>query len=376
MHSGLRNLYLLVSGDCNLDCSYCYAHGGRIGDGPLTMSADVLRLALEKLVPHNGSLVVSFFGGEPLLELDLLRQAVDWGNALGAARGTRMRYAMTTNGTLIDEPRLRFLKDHISYLAVSLDGQPALTDSCRHFRSGEGSVGNKVEQSLESLRNAGIAFGLRATITEKNAEHLADAAAYLQDLSPASLRIDAASGKEWSREGWHVWTARVRQLNRHSFARLIAGETAVPLGDIYRVAALRLADEKRYYPCLAGRGILAVDTAGDAYPCDHFVGEVDFRMGNVKDADFPSTAFCRISDRFIANEVDRRQQCAVCNIRYSCGGECPAISMKRQGNIAEPSPNHCRHMRHVLRDAAKLVDAALSDPSARPRIETLVGIPR
>ena len=377
MHRGLRNLYLLVSGDCNLDCSYCYAQGGQISNGPSAMSPDVLRLALEKLVPHDGSLVISFLGGEPLLELDLLRQAVVLGNALGAERGTRVRYALTTNGTLIDEPRRIFLKDHISHLAVSLDGPPALTDACRRFKSGQGSVGNMVEKNLEYLRQSGVAFGLRATIAESHAEHLLDAAAYLQGLSPASLRIDAATdAKAWSREHWRIWTTQARQLNRHSFSRLMAGKTNGPLGDIYRAAALRLADEKRHFPCLAGRGILAVDTAGDAYPCDHFVGEADFRMGNVQDNDFPSTDFHRVSERFVANGVDHRQRCSACGIRYACGGECPAISLKRQGNIAEPSPNHCTHMRHVLRDAVTLVDAALSDPSTRPRIEALVGMAR
>ena len=373
MLEDLRNLYLLVAGDCNLACAYCYAEGGSFGGGPRAMSPETLRTALDKLVPEDSALVVSFFGGEPLLEFELLRQAVAWGNALGAERGTRLRYVLTTNGTLLDDDRLSFLKAHVSHVAVSLDGGQALTDASRCFKDYEGSVYRVVVQNLERLKREGIPFGLRGTIPAGRADELDAAVAYLQSLGPVSVRVEAAAGAEpWPREHWHAWTEAVIRSNKRALERLMTGKEPGPAADIYRVAAHRLNGLVRQYPCVAGQGILAVSTSGDVYPCDHFIGDPAFCMGNVRQDDFPGEAYCRIVNLLQANRVDDRPKCANCRVRYLCGGECPARSLSCQGNIADPSPSHCVHTRRVLRRAERLVDTVLADPIGRERLAASV----
>ncbi|MBN9421635.1 MAG: hypothetical protein BGO63_05305 [Candidatus Accumulibacter sp. 66-26] len=373
MLEDLRNLYLLVAGDCNLACAYCYAEGGSFGGGPRAMSPETLRTALDKLVPEDSALVVSFFGGEPLLEFELLRQAVAWGNALGAERGTRLRYVLTTNGTLLDDDRLSFLKAHVSHVAVSLDGGQALTDASRCFKDYEGSVYRVVVQNLERLKREGIPFGLRGTIPAGRADELDAAVAYLQSLGPVSVRVEAAAGAEpWPREHWHAWTEAVIRSNKRALERLMTGKEPGPAADIYRVAAHRLNGLVRQYPCVAGQGILAVSTGGDVYPCDHFIGDPAFCMGNVRQDDFPGEAYCRIVNLLQANRVDDRPKCANCRVRYLCGGECPARSLSCQGNIADPSPSHCVHTRRVLRRAERLVDTVLADPIGRERLAASV----
>lgn len=373
MLEGVRNLYLLVAGDCNLTCAYCYAQRGSFGGSPSAMSPETLRTALERFVPTDGTLVVSFFGGEPLLELDLLRQAVAWGDALAAERQTGLRYVLTTNGTLLDDERLDFLKTHISHVAVSLDGCAELTDAGRRFKTGGESVYRTVRRNLQRLNQAGIPYGLRGTIQENRAGELETAFAHLEGLGAASLRVDAAAGaKPWRRENWRTWTDGVCRLNRADMDRLLAGEAPTRAIDIYRVAAHRLAGQKRHYPCLAGQGILAVSTGGDVYPCDHFVGKPSFRMGNVHEPGFPGEDYYRIAERLQFNRVSDRPKCAVCRVRHACGGECPALSLLRQGDIAEPSSSHCSHTRHVLGKLGTLVDAALADPVARERLTAFV----
>ena len=373
MLEDLRNLYLLVAGDCNLACAYCYAEGGSFGGGPRAMSPETLRTALDKLVPEDSALVVSFFGGEPLLEFELLRQAVAWGNALGAERGTRLRYVLSTNGTLLDDDRLSFLKAHVSHVAVSLDGGQALTDASRCFKDYEGSVYRVVVQNLERLKREGIPFGLRGTIPAGRADELDAAVAYLQSLGPVSVRVEAAAGAEpWPREHWHAWTEAVIRSNKRALERLMTGKEPGPAADIYRVAAHRLNGLVRQYPCVAGQGILAVSTSGDVYPCDHFIGDPAFCMGNVRQDDFPGEAYCRIVNLLQANRVDDRPKCANCRVRYLCGGECPARSLSCQGNIADPSPSHCVHTRRVLRRAERLVDTVLADPIGRERLAASV----
>ena len=373
MSEQLRNLYLLVAGDCNLECSYCYAQQGRSGGGPRAMSPETLRAALEKLIPEETSLLVSFFGGEPLLELDLLHAAVAWGNTLGTERGTRLRYALTTNGTLLDEARLEFIKHHISHVAVSLDGEPALTDASRCFKTGEESVHRTVTHNLQRLRRAGIPYGLRSTIPEGKAGELAAAANHLESLTPASLRIEAATGATpWRREAWQQWTEETVQLGEKSFRQLLSGGRPLLSASVYRTAAYRLRGEKRHYPCLAGQGILAVAPSGDVYPCDHFVGADAFCMGNVRQSGFPGDDYHRVAERLQFNRVDDRPKCTRCRIRHICGGECPAVSLMRQGNIADPSPSYCSHARRIFRRTEEMVDTALTDPAMRNRLIALV----
>lgn len=373
MLENLRNLYLLVAGDCNLACAYCYAQGGGFGGGPRAMDAETLRMALDKLVPKNSALVISFFGGEPLLELELLRQAVAWGNTLGAKRGTRLRYVLTTNGTLLDDERLDFLKAHVSHVAVSLDGGQTLTDASRCFKDCEESVYRVVVQNLRRLKSESIPFGLRGTIPAGRADELDAAVAHLQSLGPATVRVEAAAeAKPWRREHWQAWSEAVIRTNKRALEGLITGKEPGPAADIYRVAAHRLEGLARQYPCVAGQGILAVSTSGYVYPCDHFVGDPAFCMGDVRRDDFPGEAFCRIVKHLQANRVDDRPKCANCQVRYLCGGECPARSLLCQGNIADPSPSHCAHTRRVLRQAERLVDTALADPIGRERLAALL----
>ncbi|NTV12165.1 MAG: radical SAM protein, partial [Zoogloea sp.] len=166
MPEGLRNLYLLVSGDCNLACSYCYADGGSFGGEAARMSAATMEAALAALLRADAEVTISFFGGEPLLNLQLMQHTVARGTAIAAARNTRLHFVLTTNGTLLDDERLAFLKAHIRHVAVSLDGAAALTDRNRRFRSGNDSVHRRVSANLQRLREAGIAYGLRGTIPE------------------------------------------------------------------------------------------------------------------------------------------------------------------------------------------------------------------
>lgn len=380
MLNTLRNLYLLVAGDCNLRCDYCYADGGGFGGSPAPMARETLAVALDKLVPRHRPLVISFMGGEPLLDLDLLQEAVSRGNALATQRESSLRYVLTTNGTLLDAPRVAFLKAHISHVAVSLDGPPALTDASRRFKTGKASVYETVVQNLQRLQEAGIPYGLRGTIPESQADTLGAAFAHLSTLGARAVRIDAAAGANaWQGPGLRRWTREVCTLNEQAMHRLLAGEATrlspQRLSDLLPVAAHRLGGVSRQYPCAAGQGILAVSTTGEVYPCDHFVGMAGFSLGNVRDGDFPGVAAQQVVARLVGNRVDARPRCQHCPVRQVCGGECPARSQLRQGNLAEPSPSHCAVTRPVLQHANALLDEALASPPGRERIAHMLGCP-
>ncbi|NTV11828.1 MAG: SPASM domain-containing protein, partial [Zoogloea sp.] len=165
------------------------------------------------------------------------------------------------------------------------------------------------------------------------------------------------------------WTAATARLNHAAVDQVLAGQTPLVARDLYRVAAHHLEGDQRHYPCLAGQGILAVSPAGDVYPCDHFVGLSAFRMGNVHDDDFPGERFLRVSERMEWNLVEARPRCTNCRIRHLCGGECPAHSYLRQGDIAEPSPCHCAQTKPALRQMEERLAEPMADPGGRARLQ-------
>lgn len=355
----LRNLYLVIAQDCNLACDYCYAQGGDFGRGPSLMGPETMAAALDRMLPLAGdSLAVSFFGGEPLLNFELMRETVAYGRRISALRGVRLIYCLTTNGTLLDDDRLAFIKENVSHLAVSLDGDEAATNASRRFKDG-GNVHRTVRGNLERLRAAGIPFALRATVAEPHAAEVEKAADYLGRLGAVSLRLAPASAKEpWKERSLRDWKDGYGRLNRASLARLLDGEAPLVANEICKVAAYRLRGEKTLFPCGAGEGTLAVAADGTVYPCDHFVGEDAFSMGNVHHRDFPGPTFRDVATRLKGNSVEHRPKCAACDVRYACGGECPALSLARRGSIADPSPGHCAFSRRIVRETASHIDSA------------------
>jgi uncharacterized protein len=356
----VRNVYLVISQDCNLTCGYCYAQGGDFGQGASLMEPETMRAALDRLMPlAEGTLVVSFFGGEPLLNFGLMKETVAYGQWLAAERDVRLVFCLTSNGTLLDDERLAFLKTHVSHIAVSLDGDAEATNTGRRFKHGAGDVHGTVLENIRRLREAGIPFALRGTVGEENAASLEQAAAYLNGLGAVSVRIaPAVQAVEWRRDALRAWTDGYGRLNRASLESILAGEEPVVANELCKVATHRLLGERRVYPCAAGEGVLAVAADGGVYPCDHFVGEDAFRMGSVHDPEFPGPAFSEVAARLKGNSVDRRPRCSRCDVRYDCGGECPAQSFLRRGDIAEPSPSHCAFTKAIVRETVLLLDRA------------------
>ncbi len=371
----LRNLYLVIAQDCNLACSYCYAQGGDFGRGASLMKPETMRAAFDRLLPLAGkTLAVSFFGGEPLLNFELMKEAVAYGRQLAAQRDVSLVYCLTTNGTLLDDERLAFLKAHLRHIAVSLDGGAAVTNAGRRFKDGGGDVHGTVLANIRRLRKAGIPFALRGTVMEQHAAGLEDAAHHLDGLGAVSLRIaPAAMATEWRGEALRAWMAGYGRLNRASLESILAGEEPVVANELCKVAAHRLLGERHLYPCAAGAGVLAVATDGSVYPCDHFIGADAFRMDSVHDHDFPSMAFREVAARLKDNAVDRRPKCAGCDVRYDCGGECPAQSLLRRGDIAEPSASHCALTKKIARETVSLLDHAVADEARKARLTAFLG---
>lgn len=372
MVEGLSSLYLLVSGDCNLSCSYCYADGGGYGRPIRAMTADTMKMALRKLLPSNGRLTVSFFGGEPMMNFELIREAVAFGTRLGKELNTEIAFAMTTNGTVLDTEQLDFLQRHISHVAVSLDGHRSITNHGRKFKNGDGDVYGRIVANLSLLKRAGIPYALRGTIPEERASETEAAVRHVAALGAAGWRVEPAAGaKPWRRDNWRMFIEGMSRLQAESREALLAGNPMVMAGDLYKAAAYRLHGKPQQYPCLAGQGMLAVSTEGNVYPCHRFVAVDSACMGNVHDGNFPGDRYYRVAEGLEQNSVDKRQKCHRCAVRYVCGGECPMHCMLR-GDVAKPSANHCALKLRTIGETLQFLDETATTPSGRAKFESLL----
>ncbi|MCK9532016.1 MAG: SPASM domain-containing protein [Gammaproteobacteria bacterium] len=348
MSVALRNLYLLVSQRCNLTCNYCYAEGGHFGESPRLMDGATLRRAFDTMFPlASKSLVVSFFGGEPLLNFRLMQEAVSLGEDMAGKHGLRLRYALTTNGTVVSNDIVAFLREHVDYVAVSLDGDESVTDGQRHFLRGRRSVHATVLETLARFREAGIAFALRATVTESGMQDLLGTVRDFGALGASAIRlVPAFQVPGWKNRRLTRLAEELYAVNRDAMARAVAGEEPCYGEQFYRIRGF-MNGERMHHPCDAANGVLAVAADGGVYPCDHFVGNTAFRMGSVHDSVWPGPEAAGVQALLSGNSVEQRPTCRGCDVRHICGGECPANSVAASGDISRPTTSHCTLMHRL-----------------------------
>lgn len=369
----LRNIYLVVSQGCNLSCGYCYAKGGDFGRGKLLMDSETMKKAMERLLPlTEGRGVISFFGGEPLLNQGLMEETIAFGKGL-KEKGIDLSFSITTNGTLITDENIPLLRE-IPHIAVSLDGNSLVNDSQRRFRNSSASTHHAVTEGIKKLRDAAIPFGIRGTVTEEAAACLEDTATYLHRLGPQSLRLSPVMGRDWEPHSLRLLSDGFSNLYLSSLERIFQGEEPVIAEHLYKLLLHLFLGEKRVSPCVAGEGIVAVAADGDVYPCDHFIGAEEFFMGNVHDRDFPGEAYFQVQERLKGNTVDSRRWCSVCEIRHICGGECHAASLVSCGDIQTSSAGHCAMMRGIMDSLMPEVKRAIGDETKKARIRRFLGV--
>lgn len=372
MPEAIANLYLVIAQECNLRCAYCYADGGDFGQATRRMSEATLERALARLLPLAAEQVtVSFFGGEPLLAFPLIETAVARAEALADRLGKRVAFSLTSNGTLIETAMLPFLKAHIAYLAISLDGD-AVANGGRLRHDGLPSFG-AVTERLAWLRAEHIPFALRATLTPANVDRALETADFLVGLGATSVRMLPAHGVAWPAEARRRLREATAELHRRGLRAVLAGDAPAGCEHLWRHLAWRLTGEDRQRPCLAGGGILAVAADGTLYPCEHFVGVADYAMGHVDDAELPGPAWLTTSARFNRCTVANRPRCAACALAPACGGQCYAEAHAYSPGIERPDPRHCALVRSAQRALEPELACALADQGLAARLHDLVG---
>ncbi|WP_066502755.1 thioether cross-link-forming SCIFF peptide maturase [Abyssisolibacter fermentans] len=341
----VKALCLHVAHDCNLRCKYCFASQGDYNEEErLLMPLEVGKKALDYLVQNSGSrrnLEVDFFGGEPLMNFDVVKELVYYGRELEKDHDKNFRFTITTNAVLLDKPKMEFINEHMSNVVLSLDGRKEVNDYMRVTINNKGSYDSIISNIAEMVKMRGDKdYFVRGTFTSKNLDFSEDAK-HFYDLGFKKTSIEPVVTdlkNDYAIRDEHLETI-LKEYEKLSKFYLDIKKKADNFSFFHFNIDLNQGPciYKRLSGCGAGSEYMAVTPEGDLYPCHQFVGDTKFRMGNVYDGIINTD----IRDSFKKVNVLSKEDCSQCWARYYCSGGCHANAYYSNGDISKPYKVGC-----------------------------------
>ena len=332
----IKALCLHVAHTCNLNCGYCFASQGKYNGDRAVMSFEVGKQALDFLVAHSGSrtnLEVDFFGGEPLMNWDVVKQLVAYARSIEKDAHKNFRFTLTTNGMLIDDDVIDFANREMSNVVLSLDGRKEIHDRCRVDYAGNGSWDRIVPKFQKLVEARGDQnYYMRGTFTHANPDFVKDIETML-DLGFTELSMEPVvcapdDPAALTKEDLPIVLEQYELLAKKMIERKKAGK---PFTFYHYMIDLTGGPciYKRISGCGSGTEYMAVTPWGDLYPCHQFVGDEKFRLGDIWNG-VDNTA---IQNEFRGCNAYTRPECADCWAKLYCSGCCAANAYHATGSI-------------------------------------------
>lgn len=359
----VKALCLHIAHDCNLACQYCFAEEGEYHGRRALMSFEVGKKALDFLIANSGNrrnLEVDFFGGEPLMNWEVVKQLVEYGRSKEKEYNKNFRFTMTTNGVLLNDEIMEYCNREMSNVVLSLDGRKEVNDKMRPFRGGKGSYDLIVPKFQKFAEMRGDRdYYVRGTFTRHNLDFSKDVTEFA-DLGFRSMSIEpvvAAPEEEYAirEEDLPQIMEEYDHLAEEYIKRKKEGRGFnffhfnIDLNQGPCVA-------KRLSGCGSGTEYLAVTPWGDLYPCHQFVGQEEFLLGNVD----TGVTNERIRDEFKLCNVYAKDKCRDCFARFYCSGGCAANSYNFHGSITDAYDIGCAMQKKRI-ECTIMIKAALAE---------------
>lgn len=346
--TGISTICLIVSQDCNLRCPYCYAKEGTFGRSRGYMSPEIAEHAVDFLIQQSGAireLGITFFGGEPLLNLDTIKHTVEYARRKATANHKQVGFSMTTNATLLTPTVQKYILDNDIGLMVSLDGPREIHDSMRHFSDGRGShniVQNNLMNILKDQNRIPVA--VRATMT-RDCMELVQIAEHLWETGSTDVAVEPCldpSGTLGIRtEDLDIIKSKYLELARIYLNSACSGRY-VPFYQFEEFASRAGRISLRPISCGAALNYLAVSADGSLYPCHKMIEIDDYRLGDV----YTGITKPEIVEKIRNLRPKSLEKCSGCWARYICGGGCRAHSLIFNQDITKPCLFDCEMSRY------------------------------
>lgn len=370
-HTEVKALCLHVAHTCNLNCSYCFASQGRFHGERAIMSLDTAKQAIDWLVANSGdhyNLEVDFFGGEPLLNWDVVKQTVAYARSLEKENHKHFRFTLTTNGVGINDDVIDFTNKEMNNVVLSLDGRKEVHDHLRKFIDGRGSYDVIVPKFQKLVKARGDKeYYIRGTFTHNNVDftedlfHMADLGFDRLSIEPVVCSPDEpyALTEEDLPEIFHQYEILAKWL----MEREKAGKPVVfyhYMLDLQGGPCIY----KRISGCGSGTEYYAVTPWGDLFPCHQFVGDEQFKMGDI----WHGITREDIKEDFKMCNVYAREECRSCWARLYCSGGCAANAYHGTGSIKGVYDYSCKIFRKRM-ECAVMIQVAKTLGDLEPDAE-------
>jgi len=344
----VKALCLHIAHTCNLNCAYCFASQGKYHGERAVMSYEVGKRALDFLMENSGTrrnLEVDFFGGEPLMNFQVVKDLVAYARSVEKERGKNFRFTLTTNGVLVDDDVIEWANRECSNVVLSLDGRKEIHDRFRVDYAGNGSwerIVPKFQKFVEA--RGGKDYYMRGTFTHANPDFLKDIQQMLDlgftELSMEPVVCAAGDPSELTEEDLPIVMEQYEKLAEKMLEHDRQGKPFTFYHYMIDLAGGPCI-YKRISGCGSGTEYMAVTPWGDLYPCHQFVGEERFKLGNIWDG----VTNPEIQGEFAACNVYARAECRDCWARLYCSGGCAANAYHATGSVTGVYEYGCKLFR-------------------------------
>ena len=332
----IKALCLHIAHTCNLNCEYCFASQGKYHGDRALMSFEVAKQAIDFLIEHSGSrrnLEIDFFGGEPLMNFDVVKETVAYCRSIEKEKGKNFRFTLTTNGVLLDDEVIDFANKECHNVVLSLDGRKEVHDRLRKTVNGNGSydlIVPKFQHFVKRRGNKG--YYIRGTFTHNNTDftndifHMADLGFTELSMEPVVCPPDDPYALTY--DDLPVLFEQYELLAKDMLRREKEGK---PITFYHYMLDLNAGPciYKRISGCGSGTEYMAVTPWGDLYPCHQFVGNPEYLLGNVYDG----VTNPEVQDEFKLCNAYARPDCKDCWAKLYCSGGCAANAYHATGSV-------------------------------------------
>jgi len=359
----VKSLCLNIAHDCNLRCEYCFAAKGDFGRGRMLMPFEVGKKAIDFLIEkseNRHNLEVDFFGGEPLMNFEVVKQVVEYARSIEKEYNKNFRFTITTNGILLTDDKIDYINREMSNCVLSIDGRKSVNDLLRVRADGTGSYDSIINKFQKLVATRGDKdYYARGTFTKHNLDftndvlHLAEQGFDQISVEPVVSDINL----EYSIKEADL--PRVFEEYEH-LSNVIIDRKKAGKGFNFFHFSLDLQQGpcaiKRLRGCSCGNEYVAVTPEGDIFPCHQFVGDDSWKMGNVLDGTYD----INMKHDFAMTNIYNKPECKSCWAKFYCSGGCNANNWQYEGDIRKAHKISCDLEKKRL-ECAIMIQAALAE---------------
>ena len=335
---------LFVTEDCNLRCPYCY-----VPKSPRRLDPAVGREAVDFMLDAPDrvkSVMICFFGGEPLLEFDTIRELMEYGEQRSQEVDKRIKFGMTTNGTLLTDEVVDFAAEHKLTINLSVDGMAESHNANRKTIDGRGSF-DLVDQALTRMAERKFGHSVRLTHNAATVGSLFDNVQYLWDRGCATITPQPALNDGWTDERVTIAKEQTDRIGRAMLAHMRSGKYRNIAG-VHRFIKRLVSNGRRpRRACGAGSGLVGIDVEGNIYPCQRLLDHPETKFGNLNQVTHRD-----VREAWLTFDSSRLEGCDDCRAAHICAGGCTGANYMCTGDLYKPSSLQCEFIR-MQYDVAK-----------------------